>query len=213
SHADNVPSELLAGTPRKALEFVASSPDDPLVSHLAWRMMSASLDYGVVNYLAAYLDTISSPNDRKIAFLWPQLVDRLVASKHADGASIARVILNGLDRPDPESVPHKKMLDILTRAIRQGRLDRQRLKELREALQDHVRPKLADGSDPLQADYIELAGAWGDPEALGSLRNRLADPKAHPTARFEALEILVSRQDEGVLNSVAKVLSDSEAPT
>lgn len=212
SHAQVVPPELRAATPRLAFELGARVPGDSLIEHLVWRASSPSLaDRDAATQLVDYLESCSPDASAAVDFAWRPLVDRVVANDRIEGALLARILSVGISRAGDDQ-QRREMLDTLTRAVRQGRLKGERLKALRESLHDHVRPRLDDSSDPLHVDYVELAGAWGDPEAVDLLRKRLADSAAHPAARFEALEILVARQDDGVVAAVATVLADPNAP-
>jgi putative heme-binding domain-containing protein len=193
--------------------LLRNSESDDLLTHLAWRAESLAADSAEnTGELARFLNNLTPQQRERIAALWPRIIDRLVGNPTADGETLALVLKAGLDQANDDVSYRRPMLDSLTRAIRQGRFSGERLKSLQESLQDSVRRRLSDGSDPLQVDFVELAGAWGDPEALDALRKRLADNTSHPAARFEALEILVSRQDEGVVVAVAKLLTDHDAP-
>jgi putative heme-binding domain-containing protein len=195
------------------LDVLSHSVDDPLIPHAVWQNLKPRL--GEPDGVERLLELIQRPGPLRspaLGALWPRVVDRIIGSDRIDGTQVARAVVSGISDLPGDIRQQQRVLDTLTRAIRDGRFQGERLKALRESLRDHVRPRLADGSDALQADYIELAGAWGDPEALERLRARLADTRAHPAARTEALEILVARQDAGVLDAAAKTLSDRAAP-
>lgn len=200
---DQAPSSLLAA--------LAAEPADPLVTHVAWQHLARYLD-DPKHAATIESDVRGGLRGPEVARIWPRVLERTIASDKIAPGLLARLTRTGLDKIHPDPDQHRRILDTITAKIREGTLQGDRLKGLREALQDHVRPKLADGSDPIQVDYLELAAAWGDPEAVDALRRTLADANAHPAARAEALAILVARKDDSVLESVARVIADANSP-
>jgi putative heme-binding domain-containing protein len=212
-HADDVPLDLRASTPRLALKLASRAPADPLVAHLCWRMMGPSLeDPRAVADLAESIASATLDVNGELGFLWPRIAERIFAGDRVDSAQSARLIEAVIERLGRDSPHRRPTLDALTRSIREGRLRDKRLEALREVLHDEVHPKITDPSDPHHIDFIELAGAWGHPEALDRLRDSLDDANAHPAARTEALEILVSHQDSGILDKAAQVIAHEAAP-
>ena len=206
-HPDTMPARFW-------LDVAASNAADPLISHLAWQGLRSRLeDPEAVGELASDLKTSSDQDALGANSLLERVLDRAIGNEKVSGEDLGRLLIGCLSDDHARSSQNRLRLDALTRAIRQGRLKGERLQALRVALADHVKRKLADGTDPVQVDYVELAGAWGDIEALERLRKTLSDREAHPAARYEALEILVSRQDDGVVDAVGRLLADPETPT
>jgi putative heme-binding domain-containing protein len=209
-----IPKILKTNATALLFRQIGARPDDPLLFHVRWQKMAPGLgDSQEVEQILNF--TLESPGALKesgYAVVWPRLVDRLSDTGSVAPALLGRISVAALQRLPREHDARREILDILTRRIRENALQGERLKDLREVLHEHVRPKLDDPSEPIHVDYVELAGAWGDPEALHRLRATLSNDDAHHDARLEALQVLIARQDLSVLDSVSRVLADADAP-
>jgi putative heme-binding domain-containing protein len=189
-------------------------PEDPLIAHLVWQNLHPRLDSpeAVGRWLEAAVHPEQGRRSPAVAALWPRVIERVVAEEEVDGQTLARVVLTGVDQLDADDGLRRRMLDTLTAQIREGDVAGERLEALRAGLSEHVAARMADPSNPIAVDFVELAGSWGDESALSKLRGTLADPNAHPAARLEALDVLVARRHPGILDAVGPVLTAREAP-
>ena len=187
---------------------VLSSSQDPLIQHVIWQNLHPMLDEpATVAWLVESSKSHDSLRSPRLAALMPRILDRVIAAGSTDADTVARLITMALEQLGDDAT-HRACLDTLTEQVRQGRLKGDRLNGVREQLTPMAHKALGEGASPLRRDYAELAAAWGDTNALKIVRSQFASAKADEGDRLQALDVLISARNAGVVGEVARVLSD-----
>ncbi len=199
------------GTLARAL---ALAPDDALIAHLAWQNLHPTLTSfeGFARWHLAALDPERGARSKAVAALWPRVVGRLATAEGVSGADLAGAVTTVLAETKADAGLSQKVLDGLTRDLREGRLAGDRRAAFLAGLLPALRAGMADSRGPNRADYRELAGALAVPEGVAALRETLGDAQAHPGHRAEALDVLAALRDPATLPIVGQVLADADAP-
>jgi putative heme-binding domain-containing protein len=101
----------------------------------------------------------------------------------------------------------REALEAVTAAVLSGELGGERLAELRAKIGPPLAKRMAEVGNPVRAEAVRLAAAWGDPAALEETRRTVrGEGGADDGARVRALEVLVAARDGGLLPVVAAVL-------
>ncbi len=202
--------KLKAVEPLTLLLEILSKSQDPLMPHVVWQNLHPMLDEPATVARLVELtkshDTLRSP---QLAALMPRILERAIAAGSTDAGTIARLIILALEQLGDDAI-HRACLDTLTEQVRQGRLQGERLNGVRERLTPMVHKALGEGGSPLRKDYAELAAAWGDANALNVVRSMFASDKADENNRLQALDVLISTRDAGVVGEVARMLSNRD---
>lgn len=198
--------------PASRLLVDALSEGDPLVAHVVWQRVAPRLEEPEeLDHLARIAEERPTLRTGAAPDLWPRIVGRAAAAPRVDGTRVARLARIGLERFGAEPSVARETLDRLTAAAREGAIAGERLRDLRDALAPAVRDLASDHASALRGDALELAAAWGDEEALGGLRALFADAGAEPSARIDALRVLVARGDRGIVEAACGLVADRES--
>ncbi len=194
------------------VRLLAASPDDRLITHVVWQRLHPALgDPQTVARLSRQVGALADPVPASFHGLWPRLLDRVVAAPDVPGNAVADLARFGLERlGDPNTT--KALLDTLTKAVREKRLQGDRLTGLRAGLEARVLSGAADGPTNLRLPFAQLAASWGNALALDQLRTILADAKADMNARVGALEVLSAMRDTPSQDFILQHLRDRTTP-
>ena len=202
---------LGAGSLPVLLEVLSRSTDDPLIPRIVWRNLEPLLEErggDLVNWLAGR----ELPALTAVEALLGRVVERLMARRAKDDASLARLV--GLLLRDPAR--HEKVaaqcLGVLSRSLASGEMDASTLNVLRPGLSDAIETIRQQGAEsPLYLPAMTVAASWREPAALEACRSVLDDPRRDAKSRGAALRALLVARDPSVLDFASRVLR-SPAP-
>ena len=216
------------------IECASAGEPDELVRHVAWEALHPRLDREseAARFVATVLPTTpegqEGPTPPALGPIYSKALDRLIAVPEVSGMDLVFLVLAGWSAGDGAETS-ASTIETLAHAIREGRLDEDRLQVVREALgnlvQIHVAPDKILRSVPqneaanaliqvepksVDADFLLLGASWGDPDALTSLRARFLDRKLAAEDRLEALDFLVANPTPELLEVATTTLANTE---
>ncbi len=193
------------------LQALANSGDDKLMPHIVWQNLQPLVEDRADEILSAVVDrhVRQAPG---VESLMPLLVDRLLARKDADAASVGRLIKLLTAEPGVDSAAARKALSLLAKKVQTREIVAKRLDALRSELNPILHQIHSGNPDsPLFFDAALLATTLGDPAGNDAVRRVYASTSQPVPRRMQALDALIAARDPALREAVAGVLDDPQA--
>jgi putative heme-binding domain-containing protein len=191
------------------LQVLANSGEDKLIPHIVWQNLYPLLEKqsGEFVQLATSKEFAASP---AVAAILPRAIDRILAVKGVDPATIATIFTLVLQDAKVDPAAAKSCLAILATRVQSREINGRQLATLRERLQEPLAKVLQNDRSPLFLDAALVATTWKDERAIGAVRSLLSDRKRSDQQRLAALDALIAAGDDSLLMEVGKLLDDRQ---
>lgn len=181
---------------------------DELIPHIVWQNLHPLLE----TQSGEFIRLVKSENGKgesNLSALLPRAIDRILAVKNADAASIAALFTLVAARDGGNDPAAKACLTALATRIQSREISGEQLNHLRDAMGEDVEAVLAKGEKhPLFLDAAILAASWKQAVGVQTARRLLVDAAAKEEVRVAALAALAAGQDAEVLETVKQLLED-----
>lgn len=185
-------------------EVLVQAGDDPLIPRIVWQNLHPLLEQQVGSFFTAIGEADIEQNTG-VREVLPRAVERLLAVTDLDAAGIAS-LLRLLIEQELHGVA-AACLDQIGRRVRSGEVRDARLEALREPLEPVLDDILAgEPGAPLHFDTAVAAASWHHPRAVEALQAVLQSPDHPEDRRLAAVEALIAIGDDGVLESIGRIL-------
>jgi len=181
--------------------------DDVLIPRVAWQNLHPRLEQHA-NEFVEILRTGNYLKSKTVADLMPRAAERLLGRQQFEAKPVADLFT--LLRDDSPQAG-RDVLAVLAAKVQTGELKGEKLDSLKSALFEPLTPVLTGGTNhPLGQDAALLAVSWGDTRGLPQVRRAFANRTAPADQRLKALQSLISAKDDGLLETLATVLSGKD---
>ncbi len=190
------------------LSALARAGEDPLLPRIVWQNLHPMLDSRADDFFAT-LETKKLHDNSAVAALLPRVIDRLLASKNADPASLVQLFVTLQQSGNDKAA--RLCLERVAQSMQTRQIAPQQIAKLRPKLEAGLKPILTGSQDhPLFLDAALLATTWNDAAASRVALQVLQSGKQSNARRIQALEALVAAKNENVLGALGKLLTSKD---
>jgi putative membrane-bound dehydrogenase-like protein len=193
------------------VQTLAHCGQDKLIPAIAWPNLHPLLESSAARYVTLIKAADFSP---AISMLMPRAIDRILGARQPDADAASDLLEYALDR-SPERAP-ECIAAIAARAQSLGEPVLSRLSQRLEPIVDrifkdpHSSPTITLSAQLLATRlHLRAAVAAGDTQQV---RTKFLSPTEPPATRLQALDALIAFHDPALIDSLPKVLSDSQPP-
>jgi putative heme-binding domain-containing protein len=191
------------------LEILAHSEGDRLIPNIVWQNLHPRLE----RHAAEFLTVLRRRDLLKagpVADLMPRIVERILGRSDPDPHPAVELFQLISEGPAANMQDARLCLAQIAARIQNGEVEGDRRGRLQEELAPQIAKYVKSGAThPLGLDASLLAVSWGDPTALGYVRQTFLTPGLSPELRLRALKALISGGDKTLLDALAIVLATS----
>jgi putative membrane-bound dehydrogenase-like protein len=191
------------------LKVLANSGDDKLIPHIVWQNLHPLLEENPGPFLAAAKQPEFFRTPHAAEFL-PRAAERILGRSKFEASAVA-----GLVEVTRDAAPKvaQRLLALLSTKVQSGELRGEQLEQLKDALDEPLKPLLADPAlHPAGDEATLLAASWGDERGMKRARQTFSVNGLQNDYRIRGLAALISGGDKDVLPLIADALTGSVSP-